>query len=200
MSAVATTYLLTSKPENLIATSPKSKDCPQIQPLLHPLNPGPREPWLYLHGWMPIFRSIWRFKSLSRICSTRWYFPLLDWRRFYRSDLFLKLFYSRSLPLSKGKTGSPFCQNPKRIWQETGIYSTIGLSNANPLLAKLALDNEAKHCRNMRSNWSYEDVESKVWKLPQLTDFGALDVVLKSDCKRSGSRRLLNWPRLTQIS
>lgn len=59
----------------------------------------------------------------------------------------------------------------KRIWQETGIYSTIGLSNANPLLAKLALDNEAKHCRNMRSNWSYEDVESKVWKLPQLTDF-----------------------------
>ena len=23
----------------------------------------------------------------------------------------------------------------------------------------------------MRSNWSYEDVESKVWKLPQLTDF-----------------------------
>ena len=59
----------------------------------------------------------------------------------------------------------------KRIWQETGIYSTIGLSNANPLLAKLALDNEAKHCRNMRSNWSYEDVERKVWKLPQLTDF-----------------------------
>ena len=71
----------------------------------------------------------------------------------------------------------------KRIWQEAGIYSTIGLSNANPLLAKLALDNEAKHCRNMRSNWSYEDVESKVWKLPQLTDFGALDVGLKSDCK-----------------
>ena len=40
----------------------------------------------------------------------------------------------------------------------------------------------------MRSNWSYEDVESKVWKLPQLTDFfGALDVALKNDCKRSGS-------------
>lgn len=35
---------LTSKPENLIATSPKSKDCQQIQPLLHPLNPGPRGP------------------------------------------------------------------------------------------------------------------------------------------------------------
>ena len=88
----------------------------------------------------------------------------------------------------------------KRIWQETGIYSTIGLSNANPLLAKLALDNEAKHCRNMRSNWSYEDVESKVWKLPSSLIFGALDVVLKSDCKRSGSRRLKDWLRLILIS
>lgn len=35
---------LTSKPENLIATPLKSKDCPQIQSLLHPLNPGLRGP------------------------------------------------------------------------------------------------------------------------------------------------------------
>ena len=32
----------------------------------------------------------------------------------------------------------------KKIWRKTGIYSTVGMSNANPLLAKLALDNEAK--------------------------------------------------------
>ena len=57
------------------------------------------------------------------------------------------------------------------IFQATGIYSTIGMSNANPLLAKLALDNEAKHNRNMRANWSYEDVETKVWQIPKLTDF-----------------------------
>ena len=34
----------------------------------------------------------------------------------------------------------------KDIWQKTGIYSTVGMSNSNPLLAKLALDNEAKKC------------------------------------------------------
>lgn len=62
-------------------------------------------------------------------------------------------------------------QIQRQIWRETGIYSTIGLSNANPLLAKLALDNEAKHRPSMRANWSYEDVESKVWSIPQLTDF-----------------------------
>lgn len=53
----------------------------------------------------------------------------------------------------------------------TGIFSTVGMSNANPLLAKLALDNEAKHTPTMRANWSYEDVESKVWALEHLTDF-----------------------------
>ncbi len=57
------------------------------------------------------------------------------------------------------------------IWKETGIFSTIGMSNANPLLAKLALDNEAKKNKNMRANWSYEDVETKVWAIPNLTDF-----------------------------
>lgn len=57
------------------------------------------------------------------------------------------------------------------IWQKTGIYSTIGMSNANPLLTKLALDNEAKRTPSMRANWSCEDIETKVWSIPNLTDF-----------------------------
>ena len=59
----------------------------------------------------------------------------------------------------------------KKIWRKTGIYSTVGMSNANPLLAKLALDNEAKKTPTMRANWSYEDVEKKVWTIPKMTDF-----------------------------
>lgn len=57
------------------------------------------------------------------------------------------------------------------IWRKTGIYSTVGMSNSNSLLAKLALDNEAKHTSMMRANWSYEDVEDKVWNIPKMTDF-----------------------------
>lgn len=57
------------------------------------------------------------------------------------------------------------------IWRRTGIFSTVGMSNANPLLAKLALDNEAKTTPMMRANWSYEEVPTKVWQLPHLTDF-----------------------------
>lgn len=55
----------------------------------------------------------------------------------------------------------------KDIWRKTGIYSTIGMSNSNPLLA----DNEAKKMPTMRANWSYEDVESKVWTIHNMTDF-----------------------------
>ncbi len=57
------------------------------------------------------------------------------------------------------------------IYRKTGIISTVGMSNSNPLLAKLALDNEAKKTATMRANWSYEDVETKVWSIPRLTDF-----------------------------
>lgn len=57
------------------------------------------------------------------------------------------------------------------IYRKTGVYSTVGMSNSNPLLAKLALDNEAKKTPTMRANWSYENVEEKVWNIPNLTDF-----------------------------
>ena len=65
------------------------------------------------------------------------------------------------------------------IWKKTGVYSAVGMSNSNPLLAKLALDNEAKKTKTMRANWSYEDVESKVWALNELTDFWGIGNKMK---------------------
>lgn len=52
-----------------------------------------------------------------------------------------------------------------------GIISTVGMSNSNPLLAKLALDNYAKHEPTMRALINYEDVPDKLWTLSELTDF-----------------------------
>lgn len=57
------------------------------------------------------------------------------------------------------------------ILRATGIYSTVGMSNSNPLLAKLALDNEAKKNYNMRALWNYEDVPIKVWGIQEMDDF-----------------------------
>lgn len=56
-----------------------------------------------------------------------------------------------------------------KVFKETGIYTTVGIGD-NPLLAKLALDNEAKHNRDMKAEWRYEDVPSKIWEIPELTD------------------------------
>src|SRR5574341_1117021 len=61
------------------------------------------------------------------------------------------------------------------ILNQTGIYSTVGMSIGNPLLAKLALDNEAKHNSNMRAFWTYENIPDKVWKIKSLTDFWGIN-------------------------
>lgn len=56
-----------------------------------------------------------------------------------------------------------------KVFRETGIYTTVGIGD-NPLLAKLALDNEAKHNKDMKAEWRYEDVSEKIWNIPELTD------------------------------
>lgn len=58
----------------------------------------------------------------------------------------------------------------KVVFKETGLYVTVGIGD-NPLLAKLALDNESKHNRSLIAEWTYQDVESKIWNIPELTDF-----------------------------
>lgn len=51
---------------------------------------------------------------------------------------------------------------------KTGIYLTVGIGD-NPLLAKLALDIEAKHNQSMIASWHYEDVPDKLWPITDLT-------------------------------
>ena len=57
-----------------------------------------------------------------------------------------------------------------KVFEETGIFTTVGIGD-NPLLAKLALDNEAKHNRDMKAEWRYEDVPEKIWNIKDITDF-----------------------------
>ena len=57
-----------------------------------------------------------------------------------------------------------------KVFRETGIYTTVGIGD-NPLLAKLALDNESKFNPDMKAEWRYKDVKTKLWSIPKLTDF-----------------------------
>lgn len=56
------------------------------------------------------------------------------------------------------------------VYRETGVLTTIGIGD-NPLLAKLALDNESKHNPTMIGEWRYSDVPKKVWGIKEITDF-----------------------------
>lgn len=57
----------------------------------------------------------------------------------------------------------------KTIWDELKLVVSVGIGD-NPLLAKLALDNEAKKNKSQIAYWSYEDVPQTVWRIPKLTD------------------------------
>lgn len=59
----------------------------------------------------------------------------------------------------------------EQIWKELRLLVTIGIGD-NPLLAKLALDNDAKHNRQKGYivRWTYESVPETVWKIDPITD------------------------------
>ena len=56
------------------------------------------------------------------------------------------------------------------IREELGLEVTIGIGD-NPLLAKLAMDNEAKKNSHQIAYWSYESIPDTVWKIKKLRDF-----------------------------
>lgn len=57
-----------------------------------------------------------------------------------------------------------------KIFRETGLYVTVGIGD-NPLLAKLALDNESKYNRELIAEFTYDNVEEKIWSIKNMTDF-----------------------------
>lgn len=56
------------------------------------------------------------------------------------------------------------------IFHHLNLYTTAGIGD-NMLLAKLALDNEAKYTSDMKAEWRYNDVQSKIWTIHPITNF-----------------------------
>ena len=57
------------------------------------------------------------------------------------------------------------------VWKELNLMVTVGIGD-NPLLAKLAMDNEAKKNphKNYIAEWRYEDVPTTIWRISPLTE------------------------------
>lgn len=60
-------------------------------------------------------------------------------------------------------------QIQRTVFKELKLVVTIGIGD-NPLLAKLALDNEAKDAADGLAYWSYANISETVWKIPDLKD------------------------------
>lgn len=71
------------------------------------------------------------------------------------------------------------------IWKELRLVVTIGIGD-NPLLSKLALDNEAKKAPNGLAYWSYKDVPSTIWKITDLTDVWGISSGYKARLNNMG--------------
>lgn len=56
----------------------------------------------------------------------------------------------------------------KRVYEKTGLTATCGIG-PNLLLAKVAMDIEAKHNSDNIAKWGYEDVETKLWQIKPLS-------------------------------
>lgn len=57
----------------------------------------------------------------------------------------------------------------KSIYNKTGLYATAGIG-PNMLLAKIAMDTEAKKNKDFIAEWTYDDVEKKLWNICPLSN------------------------------
>ena len=73
----------------------------------------------------------------------------------------------------------------KTVKDELGLIVTAGIGD-NPLLAKLALDNEAKKRPPWIAKWTYEMVPQTVWKIQPLTAFWGISRGYDKKLKRMG--------------
>lgn len=75
----------------------------------------------------------------------------------------------------------------KDIWKELGLVVTIGIGD-NPLLAKLALDHEAKKkaLTHYIAQWHYKDVQNTVWRINDLDGFWGIGSRTKAKLQKLG--------------
>ena len=73
----------------------------------------------------------------------------------------------------------------KDIHDTLGLYTTCGIGE-NPILAKLAMDIEAKHNKSMIAFWHYLDVPDTIWRIPKLEDVWGINTRTANHLRRIG--------------
>lgn len=92
------------------------------------------------------------------------------WYPYSIDEYFIDVTHSHNLFGSNEEIAT---QIQKKVFDQFGIITTVGIGQ-NPLLAKLALDNEAKKSTPWQATWTYDRVPETIWKLDDLADFWSI--------------------------
>ena len=71
------------------------------------------------------------------------------------------------------------------VKKATGLCATCGIG-PNMLLAKIAMDIEAKHNKNFIAKWDYEDIENKLWAISPLSAFWGIGPRMEKNLNKLG--------------
>ena len=83
------------------------------------------------------------------------------------------------------------------VYKKTGLTATCGIG-PNMLLAKVAMDIEAKHSLNNIAKWSYEDVPTKLWPISPLSKMWGIGSRMEkrlNDLNIFSIKDLANYPK-----
>lgn len=158
-----------SKPDNngglVLAASPKVKE-------LYKVKTGTRVYEIPRDSKIEIVEprmALYLEKNLAIIEIFKRYVPTPDLHVYSIDESFLDITNSHTL---FGSTREIANKIQKDIWNELGLIATVGIGD-NPLIAKLALDHQAKYDLNnsYQAYWQYEDVPNTIWRIEKLTDF-----------------------------
>lgn len=158
-----------SKPDNngglVLAASPKVKEIYQVKTGTRVYEIPPRAKIQIVEPRMELYLQ----KNLAIVEIFKRYVPMEDLHVYSIDESFLDVTHSHKLFGSSQEITQKIQED---IWDELGLIATVGLGD-NPLLAKLALDHEAKYDlkNHYQAYWTYEDVPQTIWRIEKLTDF-----------------------------
>jgi DNA polymerase V len=95
-----------------------------------------------------------------------------DFHQYSVDEFFMDVTHSYHLFADSPKALAKMIQD--EIYDETHIHSTIGIGG-NLLLSKVALDIEAKHMPDGITEWRYQDVPEKLWRIKPLSKFWGIN-------------------------
>lgn len=77
----------------------------------------------------------------------------------------------------------------EKIYKRTGLTSTAGIG-PNMLIAKVAMDIEAKHTKDNIAKWTYEDIETKFWTITPLSKFWGIGKRMEKNLNSLGIKTI----------